>query len=103
MKNNYQRMSKEEKINLKKEFYQTEKGKSLKNRFLRLRIISIVGIIFVILTFAYGIFQNNLMWYDYFINISLSIACIIFILAPIKIETNALNWYSIKEYKKKNK
>ena len=42
----YQRLPKEEKKEAKKEFYETELGKTLKQRFIRILIYSIILILF---------------------------------------------------------
>ena len=46
MKNKYQRMTKEEKKECRQKYYATPKGKEMKIRFLRLKIIGILGIAF---------------------------------------------------------
>jgi len=100
MKNKYQRMSKQEKKELKETYYKTEEGKSMYNRLTRLLITGSMGILFSI----YLIYTNyskdgNNIW-EYLVAAILLIASIIYIISSIKIKIKVLNKFAIKNTKK---
>ena len=90
----YYSLNKEEKKNLKKEFYQTEFGNSIKRRLNRLLIIGILGTLFSIYLF---LFHAN-KW-DIVSGIILLIASFVFITGSFKLKTEKLNNFLIKKAK----
>lgn len=99
MKNKYQRMSKTEKSETAKKYYNTDQGKAMNNRLTRLLITGIIGILFS----AYLVYSNytedgNNIW-QYIIAGILFIASIIFLIGRYKIKVKVLNKYAIKNSK----
>ncbi len=98
LKNKYQRMTKEEKRNLKQEFYATSEGKATKFRFLRVLIIGILCIVYAVImsidTYLHG---DSFMFYIY--SSFTALAGIIFIFSIIIINGKALNRYALKKGK----
>ena len=85
-------LSKKEKIKIKKEFFQTDKGNNIKVRLKRLFIIGILGIIFSI--FLYVTHSN--IW-EIISSISLLLASIFFIISSIYLYIRNLNNYLNKK------
>lgn len=90
----YYSLTKEEKVNLKKEFYQTEFGKSIKLRLNRLLLIGITGILFS----TYLFFFHANKW-DIVSGIILLLASIVFIIGSFKVRIDKLNNFLIKKKK----
>jgi len=100
MKNKYQRMTKKEKKDIQNKYYQTESGKTMKNRLNRLIITGIMGIAFGLFLIYSNITKDgNLLW-QYMMAGILIIFSIIFIIGSIKIRIDVLNKYAIKNSKK---
>ena len=95
LKLKYFTLNKEEKLKLKKDFYQTDFGKDIKIRLTRLLITGILGIIFSIFLFIY----HTTKW-DIITGIILDIASLFFIIGSFKIRIDKLNDYLIKKSKK---
>ena len=96
MKNKYQRMSKEEKKKLKKEFAKTKQGKDLLFRLKRLLIIGIIGIVFSILLLLVAFFNKESI-FNYIEAIMLLIASVIFLIGSIRMKGKQLNNYALKK------
>lgn len=90
----YYSLNKEEKINLKNKFYNTEYGAALKKRLDRLLIIGILGILFSTYLF---IFPTN-KW-DIVSGIILVIASVVFIGGSFKVRIDKINTFLIKKKK----
>lgn len=88
----YYSLNKEEKEKLKKNFYNTEFGKSIKNRLDRLFIIGILGSIFSIYLFI--TYTNT---WDIVSGIILIIASIFFLIGSFKVRIKKLNEYLVKK------
>ncbi len=92
----YYSLNKEEKKNLKEEFYQTELGQTIKFRLNRLFLTGIVGIIFGTIL----IILNKSIW-EITLGITLIIICIIFLISSFTVRINKINDYLVKKQKKK--
>ncbi len=103
MKNKYQRLSKDEKKECRKMYYNTIKGKEMKLRLTRLFIIGTLGILFAIYIIGNGILTHQIHWYDYFIAIPLFFASIIFLVSSFLIYRKVLNQFALKIPRFKNK
>jgi len=90
----YYSLTKEEKNNLKFEFYQTEFGNSINKRLNRLFLTGIIALIFGI----YLLIDNNTIW-DIVTGIITLIASIIFIVGSSKVRIKKLNDYLVKKKK----
>lgn len=90
----YYSLTKNEKIELKNKFYNTEYGCTLKKQLDRVFIIGILGIIFSLYLF---IFHSN-KW-DIVEGIILTIASFIFIFASHKVRINKINTFLVKNKK----
>lgn len=90
----YYSLTKNEKINLKNEFYQTEFGKSINKRLNRLFIIGVISLIFSIVLFI----TNTTIW-DITTGILLLIAALIFIIGSFKVRITKLNNFLVKKKK----
>ena len=90
----YYSLTKEEKKNLKQEFYQTEFGISIKRRLNRLLLIGILGTLFSIYLFLF--YANK---WDIVSGIILLLASIIFIIGSFKLKTKKLNNFLISKKK----
>ncbi len=87
----YYSLTKDEKQELKKKFYNTDWGKNVNIRLNRLLVTGSIGVIFSILLF---IFKNS-KW-DIVISILLLISSIIFIISSLKVRIKKLNEYLVK-------
>ena len=103
LKNKYQRMSREEKKELKVNYYQTNEGKYTKQKLLNSKLYSL-------LLGAWSLYNIIMMIIkkDYtFVNIVLIVFsasfAILFIVLIHKVESNKLNDFAIEEEKKKKK
>ena len=99
MKNKYCRMSKEEKKQCQKFYYNTDKGKDMKKRLTRLFIIGIIGICFSIFLVVSGYFANELNWATWGMAGILLAFSIVFIVGAFKIRIKCLNQYAVKKMK----
>jgi len=91
----YYSLTKDEKKNLKNEFYNTEFGKEIKTRLDRLFIIGIIGILFSI----YLYFTSINIWNIVYSTI-LVLASLLFIIMSFKVRINKINTYLVKKKKK---
>ena len=92
MKNKYQRMSKDEKKALIKEYKNTEKGKYILGKIRNVLIYGIISYIYAV----YLIITAENIW-SYIGAGSLLIAGCIFIVGSIKLRSKNLNQYAIKK------
>lgn len=99
MKNKYQRMTKEEKLACQKKYYETTKGKEMKIRFLRLKIIGTIGILFSIFLIASGYISGEISWSTWVISIILCVFSTIYISGAIILKRKCLNQYAVKKMK----
>lgn len=90
----YYSLTKDEKLKLKDEFYQTEFGKNIKYRLNRLLITGIFSFIFSILLFII----HTTIW-DITTGIILLNASLIFIIGSHKLRINKLNNFLISKKK----
>ena len=103
MKNKYQRLSKEDKIECKAMYYRTNKGKEMRLRLLRLNIIGILGILFGIYLISHGLITKQIQWYDYGIAITLFLFSCLFLIGALLVRQKVLNQFALKIPRFKNK
>lgn len=103
MKNKYSRLSKEEKQECQKMYYQTEKGKEMHLRLIRLTFTGMLGILVGIFMLGNGIISEKIKWYDYLVSIPLILASIVFLVGAFQIKRKVLNQFALKIPKFKNK
>ncbi len=96
MKNKFQRMNKEEKIEITKEFYKTEFGFQTKNRLIRILLVGIFSV-FYTLYLIYDLIFNNYNIWTIILAIGFFIAAIVFITGYFKLKIKFLNNYAIKK------
>lgn len=99
MKNRYQRMTREEKRNCQKQYYETSKGKEMHIRFARLILTGIIGILFSIYIIVNSYIEKNLDWLMWVISGVLLVSSIIFIVGSLQIKKKCLNEFAIKNFK----
>jgi len=90
----YYSLNKDEKKELKNNFYNTEFGKSIKNRLDRLFLIGIIGILFSVYLFI-----NPSNKWDIVTGVILVVASIIFLVGSFKVRIRKLNDYLVKQKK----
>ena len=90
----YYSLNKNEKKELKNNFYNTEFGKNIKNRLDRLFLIGIIGILF-----SLYLFINPANKWDIVTGVILDIASIIFITESFKVRIKKINDYLVKQKK----
>ncbi len=96
MKNKYQRLSKEEKKECQKMYYNTQKGKEMHLRFIRLTIIGIIGLLFSAYIFSTGNIDEPLKWYEYVLILLLVLSSLLFLVGTYKIKQKVLNQFALK-------
>lgn len=94
----YQRLTKEEKKKTKSEFYETEYGKSLKQKFKRILIYSIILILFGIYLLIEACIKKN-SYAEYIYSSIIIIFGIFFIISKFRIEMIKVNDYLTKQKK----
>jgi len=90
----YYSLKKDKKKELKNNFYNTEFGKSIKNRLDRLFLIGIIGILFSVYLFI-----NPSNKWDIVTGVILVVASIIFLVGSFKVRIRKLNDYLVKQKK----
>ncbi|MCI8575081.1 MAG: hypothetical protein HFI09_01285 [Bacilli bacterium] len=103
MKNKYQRLSKEDKMECRSMYYHTLKGKEMHLRLIRLNIIGLCGLLISAYIIINGIISNQIGWSDYLIAIPLFLASIIFVVGAYCIRGKVLNQFALKIPRFKNK
>jgi len=103
MKNKYQRLSKEEKKECQKMYFQTKKGKEMRLRLIRLTITGVVGILFSIYILGTGISSQEIKWYDYLVAITLFASSIVFLFGALSVRGKVLNQFALQIPRFKNK
>ncbi len=96
LKNKYQRMTKEEKKELRTKFFNTDEGKLFKKRITRVLIFGVIAFIYSIYLFIDNYTTINSIWI-YTIAITVFIASIIFIIGYFKVSNKTYNNYAIKK------
>lgn len=99
VKNKYQRMTKIEKKELQQQFYETTKGKEMKKRLLRLRLIGLVGIFFSIFLVISGYISKELNWTTWAMSILLMLCSCVYFVGSFTIKGKMLNDFAIKKKK----
>ena len=101
MKTRYQKLTKEEKKNIKNEYYNTEIGKTQKYRFIKLYIYGIMGL-FISAYLIYDNLKTNYFW-EYSLAGLLILASLFFIIGSYLIRRKSLNNYTLKKFRKSSK
>ncbi len=99
MKNKYQRLSKEEKKECKKAYYNTLKGKEINIRLTRVNLTGIIGILFSLYLYFNSKSNNSLDVLTIVIMVILSLASIIFLIMSFRLRRKCLNEYAVKNLK----
>lgn len=99
VKNKYQRMTKTEKKEIEQQFYETTKGKEMKKRLLRLRVIGLVGIFFAIFLVISGYISKELNWATWAMSILLMLCSCVYFVGSFTIKGKMLNDFAIKKMK----
>lgn len=97
IKTKYDRMTKEEKKNIREKYKKTEAGSAMFARLLRLQIIGIVSFFFSI--GLLGFQWDTLRITDYLLIILLFLASVLFIMMSYKLKKKVLNQFIIKNNK----
>jgi len=92
----YYSLNKEEKTNLKKEFYETQFGKNIQNRLIRLLVIGIIGTLYSVYLFI-----NPSNKWDIVSGVMLTLASFVFIIGSFRLRTKKLNNYLVSKKTKK--
>lgn len=102
MKNKYQRQNRAQKKKSIIEYRENnENNQLIYKRIIRLRILSILGIIYAILNFGLDFyFKTNSVW-DFVLDGLLLIFCLIFIIKSQSILVNLVNKFLIERDKEK--
>ena len=95
LKLKYYCLTKEERRNLKINFYITEFGRNIQARLNRLCTIGILGLLFSVYLYITATNKWNIVYATL-----LALSSIFFIIASYKIRINKLNEYLIKQKKK---
>ncbi len=103
MKNKYQRLSKNEKMECRNMYYATLKGKEMRLRLIRLNITGTLGLLIAIYMIVNGNYTKEIQWYDYCIAISLFLASFTFLIGAYIIRGKVLNQFAIKIPRFRNK
>ncbi len=99
MKSKYQLLSKEEKKQAKKDYMEaSETNKAIYKKLNRLTIISIIGIIYSLISFVIDFFLTKIIW-DFVIDAVLLIFCLIFIIKSQSILSEQINKFLISKKK----
>lgn len=99
MKNKYQRLSKEEKKQARESYKQSsEVNANIYKKLNRLTIISILGIIYAIISFIVDFFLTKIIW-DFVLDAVLLIFCLIFIIKSQSLLTEQISKYLISKKK----
>lgn len=96
IKTKYQRLNRQERKDAKEKFYETDFGKTLKPRFTRLLIVSILLFIYSIVLFLEAIIKNSSIW-GYISSIIILIFAIVFFIGRQKVISQKVNNYLIKK------
>lgn len=106
MKNRYQRMTKEEKKALRKEYRETKK--SMASRLFRIKFLGVFGELYGIGSFIFDMFfyknvsgQNPSVW-NYIIDGFLVVFCVVLLVAGFDISGKEYNRFAIQKNKNSN-
>ncbi len=95
MKTKYERMTKEEKIKLKKAYKSESKGREM---LLRLTRINVIGILLILYAVGYFLFHfKALKWTVYLVSIPLLLFGIFFLFMSHRLKKKVLNQFAIKQ------
>lgn len=102
MKTKYQRLTKEEKKEAIAKYNEDESNKAFYKRLKRIRIVSIIGIVYALLSFVLDTIMKQGVW-SFCIDSVLLIFCIVFLLKSHDILVKSINNFLIKNTKKSKK
>ena len=99
MKNKYQRLTKEEKKQAKKDYKESnEVNANIYKKLNRLTIISILGIFYAIISFVVDFFLTKNVW-DFVIDGILLVFCLVFIIKSQSLLSEQINKFLINKKK----
>ena len=99
LKNKYQRMNRQEKKELYKDYIKTKDGKSYFNRLHRILYMGLILFLYTIYLVIDTILNNNSLLYSIFIGLVL-LASLIFICSYYRLKITTLNNYALNKNKK---
>lgn len=103
MKNKFQRLSKEEKIEAINEYKSTnEVYANIFKKVKRLKVICIIGMVYAVISFAVDFYLLVQVW-DFVIDAILLIFCLLFYLGSSSVLGNQVNNYLIEKSKQQTK
>ena len=101
MKTKYERMTKEEKKELKELYKKTSNGKVMLDRLFRVNIVGILLLLYAVYSFLSHI--EALKWSDYVVSIPIFIVGLVFLILSYRLKKKVLNQFAIKNNGKKKK
>ena len=101
MKTKYERMTKEEKKELKELYKKTSNGKVMLDRLFRVNIVGFLLLLYAVYFFLSHI--ESLKWSDYVISIPIFIIGLVFLILSYRLKKKVLNQFAIKNSGKKKK
>lgn len=101
MKTKYERMTKEEKKELKEFYKKTSNGKVMCDRLMRVNIVGILLLLYAVYSFVSHI--DALKWSDYVISIPIFIIGLVFLILSYRLKKKVLNQFAIKNSSKSKK
>ena len=101
LKTKYERMTREEKKEIKNRYQKTEAGTEMLKRLFRLNVVGILLILYAIYLFFSHF--NHLKWSDYVTSIPIALIGIFFLFMSYRLKKKVLNQFAIKNEKQKNK
>ena len=88
-----------EKKRCREAYYQTEKGREMKSRFIRLIVLGVIGILFSIFLIVSAYYEKSLNWATWGMAVLLIIFSLIFLIGAYYIRGKVLNQYAIQNRK----
>ncbi len=101
MKKFYWRLSKKDKKLCKKNYYASDKGKSMNIILTRLCFTGILGVLVALYIVVNNYVHNQVDWSTWVASIPLFIASVVFIISSFYLRFKNLNLYAIKNMKQK--
>lgn len=96
IKTKYQSLNRQERKDAREKFYETDFGKTLKPRFTRLLVVSVLLFIYAIVLFVEALIKHGSIW-GYVSSIIIFIFAIVFLIGRQKIISQKVNNYLIKK------
>ena len=99
MKNKYERLSRQERKEARLRFRDSgDFGANLYKRLTRLKVVSIIGIVYSIIAFIWDFYREALVW-DYVLDAILLVFCVWFLYKSFDLMSSRVNAFLIEESK----